>query len=529
MDDIKLSNFSNNVRENLGKTEWITVFEFLDNKGDVDRGAYFSALIANDKVDEVLKKYDWDLHIGYGRPGFSTTYADGKEITTYYRFSDEGVEPLVYWRTFSGKDQTYLEISEEFRLYFDLFEERKGYDDQTFIYVNDDGDDQEVVRISKNKVQIKLKYIKEFLAIKQMHLAIYFEAMRFLPEKIEELKVPPTDEIPKGDNYIYSLCVRNLPMSDTSSQGWLLGKKLIAGLKDYKPSIFGKAEDEKHEEFITGVDEDGKDILASCLTIDQEKPYFLTPVFFKREVLKKYYDDPSKYNVEDASVHRKGFWRLRIMNNHQDHVVVWLGDLNYLPYKEQTHWKASNVSPSDRKISYTDFARNINGEFTDPEHPELYFKFKFAQLQKAWHKKFGWYLFLPLLQEDEHHLTSLHIPTGNGQKEFDEQVASITKILIDSLNQEELEKGLVIDKENPGGIDKFEDFLDSKHLSIPQMIKFLRSLQTLRSTGVAHRKGSDYERIKKYFSIGDKSLTNVFEDLLIKCVFTLNTLEKKFI
>jgi len=247
MDDIRLTNFSKNVRENLGKTEWITVFEFLENNDEIDNGAYYCALIANDKVAEKLKKHDWDLHIGNGKPGFITTYAEGKEITEYYRFSEEGIEPLVYWRRFSGKAQSYLEISEEFRLYFDLFEENKGNDDKLFIYTNDDGDEDEVIRITINKVQIKLKYIKEFLAVKKMHLAIYFEAMRFLPETMDKLNISPIDEITEGDNYIYSLCVREMPRGDTSSQGWLLGKKLIAGLKDYKPSILGKEGNEKHE------------------------------------------------------------------------------------------------------------------------------------------------------------------------------------------------------------------------------------------------------------------------------------------
>ncbi len=529
MDDIKLTNFSKNIIDNLGKTEWITVFEFLDNKGELDRGAYFCALVANHKVDEVLLKYDWDLHLGNGKPGFSTTYTEGKEKTKYYRFSEEGIEPLVYWRNFSGKEQTYLEVSEEFRLYFDLFEDSKGYDNKMFIFTNDDGDDDEVIRVTKNKIQIKLKYVKEFLSAKQMHLAIYFEAMRFLPETIEEMKTDPVDEIVEGDKYIYSLCVRNLPIGKTSSQGWLLGKKLISGLKDFKPNILGTGEEEKHEEFIIGIDEEGKEILASCTTDYQGKPHFLTPIFFNREVLRKYYDDPNKYLVEDASVKRNGFWNLRIMNNHQEHVIVWLGDLKHLPFKEQMHWKAFNISPSDRKISYTDFARNINGQFEDPEHPELYFKYKFAQFQKTWNKKYGWYLFKPLSIGDEHHLMSLHSPTGNGQKEFDEQVASITKILIDSLNEKELVKGINIEKENPHGIDKLEAFLNSKNLFVPEMITFLRSLQNLRSTGVAHRKGVGYEKIKKYFLIGETSLSNVFEDILIKCIYTLNTLEKKLI
>jgi len=64
--------------------------------------------------------------IGWGRPGFVTHYIQGKPITKYYRFSDKGIEPLVYRRTFIGRKEFYLEVSEEFRLYFNLFEKKTG-------------------------------------------------------------------------------------------------------------------------------------------------------------------------------------------------------------------------------------------------------------------------------------------------------------------------------------------------------------------------------------------------------------------
>lgn len=362
-----------------------------------------------------------------------------------------------------------------------------------------------------------------------MHLAIYFEAMRFSDKTLEELSQKKIDEVKKGDNYTYSLCVRNLDLGDKKSQGWLLGKKLIAGLRDFNPTIWETKANKKFEEFIIGVDENGKEITCSCNIDYQDSPGFLTPVFFKREVLKKYYDNPDKYSVEDGHIKQNGFWGLRALNNHRDHVVAWLGDLKYLPYKEQTHWKAFNITPSTRKISHTDFTRNIEGNFADPEHPELYFKYKFELFQKAWHERLGWHLFKPLSAEDAHHVKSLHIPTTNEQKEFDDQVASITKIMIDSLNEKELEKGLTISKENPRGIDKFEVFLITDGFSASKMIEFFRNLQTLRSTSVAHRKGDNYEKIKKFFSIGDKEFQVVFEDILIKCIWALNTLESRFI
>ncbi|MBI2356050.1 MAG: hypothetical protein HYV13_02505 [Candidatus Doudnabacteria bacterium] len=527
--DLLFADFIKVIEGDLGKTEWVTVFEFLGDHTNIDNGTYFSALIADTKLKDVLERYDWDLRIGGGRPGFMTRYNNGKPTTEYYRYSEKGIEPLVYWRTFSGRKEFLLEISEEFRLYFNLLEKITDANNKTLIYINDDGDEDQAVQISKNKVEIKLKYLKEFLAAKNIHLAIYFEAMRFLDKPLEKLGLRKIDEVKKHDNYTYSLCVRNLALGDRKSQGWLLGKKLIAGLKDFNPTIWETKADEKFEEFIIGVDENGKEITCSCNTDYQSSPGFLTPIFFKREVLKKYYDDPEKYSVEDGYIKREGFWGLQALNNHRDHVVVWLGDLKGMPYKEQTHWRAFNLTPSTRKISHTDYTRNIEGNFADPEHPELYFKYKFGLFQQAWHKQFGWHLFKPLSAGDEHHMKSLHVPTTNGQKEFDDQVASITKIMIDSLNEGELEKGLTITKENARGIDKFEAFSIAHGFSAPKMIEFLRNLQDLRSAGVAHRKGSKYEKIKKFFDIGDKELPVVFEDIIIKCVWVFNTLENRFI
>lgn len=530
--DLTFSDWLKNF-DNLGKEEWVTVFSLSGSRFDNEQVTYFSALISNDKVANALENYHWDLRLDGGRPGFATHYTKGKPVTEYYRFTDEGIEPLVYWRTFSGRKDSYYEVSEEFRLYFNLFEKQVDSNNKVFIYTNDEGDEDEVIQIVRDQILVKLKYLKEFLTAKQAHLAIYFEGMRFLNKTLKELNQLEIDDVKKGDNYIYSLRVRNvrnyLDMGDKKTQGWLLGKKLIAGAKDFKPTIWETKEQEKYEQFIIGVDEDGKEVFCSCNVDDQSKPSSLTPIFFKREVLKKYYDNPDRYSVEDGHVRREGFWGLRVMNNHRDHVVAWLGDLKLLPYKEQSHWRAFNITPSNKKISYTDFTRNIEGNFADPEHPEFYFKYKFKSFQEAWHKKFGWYLFQPLSEEDAHYMKSLHIPTTNERKEFEDQVASITKILIDSLNSEKLVSGLTTNKQNPGSIDKLMAFLNSHELTFPQMISFLRHLQSLRSTGVAHRKGGNYQKVKKFFDIDKKDLPAVFEDILIKCIRVLNTLENRFL
>lgn len=257
----------------------------------------------------------------------------------------------------------------------------------------------------------------------------------------------------------------------------------------------------------------------------------MTPVFFKKEVLTKYYSNPEKYTVDDGYLHCKGLWGLRMDNNHPRYVTVFLGDLARLHRKEQVYWKSFNVVHQGG-ISRVAWERGFEAKFTDPEQPDLYFKYKFEIFQKAWFEKFGWYLFKPLSKDDFHHFKSLHVPLTNDQKELDEQVLSLTKIFIDSLNEKELVKGISVEKANPKGIDKLEAFLISKNVRFKGMFKFLRNLQSLRSTSVTHRKSEkskDYQKVRKFFDFDNKEPQEIFEDILIKAIWTLNSLEGYFL
>lgn len=530
--DLRYSDFLGKFNE-LGKSEWITVYS---NRRDSSEWAtFYCALISNERIEKSLSDPSWDLSIGHGLPGFSFHFEDGKEISTYYRHSDEGIEPLVIWRSFYGMKDGYFEVSEEFRHYFNLYEDKVN---NKFLKIDDNGDDEDVILMSENEIKIKIRLIKEFLAVKKMVLALYFSMDRFSEKTIEELEIDAYHEHKKGDNFIYSIGARNIDfMTDKNkkSQGWLLGKKLILGLKDFKPKLFDR-EEKRFVDFVIGIDEDGKDITYTCdedklanfFGKNQGSPYSLTPVLFKKEVLTKYYSQPQKYEVRDGYLSCGGMWSLHIDNDHPEHVMVYLGDLGHLSYKEQLYWKGFNIATKG-KISHTAWKRGIEAEFADPESSDLFFKQKYTVFQEGWEKKFGWKFFRPLDKEDQYHFKTLRIPLTDEQKEFDEQVLSLVKIFIDSLNEKELGKGLTITKENPKGIDKLEAFLRSRKSVFPEMIQFLRNLQALRSAGVAHLKGKQYEKVKQEFSIGQKALSKIFDDILIKCVMTLNTLEAHFV
>lgn len=519
------------IKEKFGCEEWVTTVLLNENVASSD--TIYCVLIPESMSEEALGDPSWAFQMGDGLPQYVTSYYEGKEETKYYRFSYNSIEPLVILRKFHGIKEEYWEINEEFRHYFNLYEDRKN---GKFIEIDDNGDETDVAIMQKDIVRIRLNNIKEFLAVKKMRLLIQYEFNRFSPKTLEEQGIKELDVTVKEDQYCYTLYIRNFDFSDdnTKSHARLFGVKLIQGFTEVKPrGLFNQ--DKKYEDFFIGFDENGKEITSTC---DEKKlsnffgankgaPNYLMPVFFSKDVLAKYYAQPSKYSVHDGSVSCAGLWSLPIDNNHPDHVVVFLGDLGKLKNKEQLYWKHYNLKTKG-KISHVAWARAFQAEFADPEKSDLFFKYRYPVVQENWKAKMGWDLFLPLSHEDEYHLKTLRIPLTNEQKEFDEQVLSLTKLLIDCLNEKDLVKGLSV-KPNSKGITKLEAFLESKGFRASEMIKFLRNLQDLRSSGVAHLKGEEYSKMKAAFGIGDKELSEVFNGILVEAIKVLNTLDFRFL
>lgn len=283
-------------------------------------------------------------------------------------------------------------------------------------------------------------------------------------------------------------------------------------------------EDREYVEFIIGVDDSGEtttftsnpSALANFFGANPNAPNFLTQVHFRKDVLDKYYQKPSKYSVESGILHGGYEWGLPMDNNHEDKVCVWLGDLGRIPYDEQLHWRAHNIPPSGT-LSETFYANQILATPTDSNRPEHLFMRSYDKLQKVCGEKLGWPVLIPLSSDDGHHLQTLRIPYNEEQREFDELVLSLTKVLIDSINEKKL-KQMIPELSNDGstsGLNVLERVLQSigiENFSIH--IHYLRKLQALRSSGVAHRKGKQYERLSSELGIGSKSFRVVFAELL---------------
>lgn len=463
--------------------------------------------------------------IGNGNPG-CTVYGVKTPVVKYHCFGDDnGLEPLVFIRDFIGDKKSYVEVSEEFRLFHNLYHDIKS---NTYYKIDDDANEDPVIKIDGMNVKIKLKYLKQFLAIKEMYLALCFEIDRYSDKKLENMDLEDYTAKFHFDKVIYDLHLMDLRVSGEDqnklSLSRIIGKKLIPGMDKEDSGIWPYDKKRKYEDFIIGVDENGEKVLftsnpkrlANYFGANPDSPHYQIPVFFDRDVLQKYYEKPSIYSVEDGHVNLKRSWSLRVDNHNTDYVIAYLGDLGRdISYKEQQHWKNFNIVP-DGQLSKVKYKRDFEAKWTDADISDLKFKARYKRFNESWYEKYGWKLFLDLTKEDQHHFDSLRIPLSNEQSEFDNQVSSLVKIVIDSLNEKELTNNVTSDTEGiSGSISKLKLFLREYNVNnYEKHIKFLKKLQDLRSAGVAHRKGKKYKKVSEYFGIGDKILPEVFDQIL---------------
>ncbi len=282
--------------------------------------------------------------------------------------------------------------------------------------------------------------------------------------------------------------------------------------------------DERYADFKIGVSLTGVPIMYTCepkrlanfFGANPGAPQFLTPVFFRTSVLDKYRDEPSRYDVESDCLRCKRdgsvLWCIPIDNHGTDCVSVRLGDLGSLPYAQQLHFASQNVLKGE--VSETFFRSQIDAEFCDSTHPVAEFKRSYYKLRTVGWEELGWHILLPLAEQDQHYMSSLKLLTHNEQKEFDEQILALTKILIDSLNEKELHRFLSCDER---GISLFDKVLKQCNVfGSEQYVKFLRDLQDIRSTFVAHRKGEKYIRVSRCIGLDRLSLSEVLKRLFVE-------------
>jgi hypothetical protein len=363
------------------------------------------------------------------------------------------------------------------------------------------------VRISPIEVRARLKYLRQFQAGTGLHLAIYIDSVRYSQIVLADVPMHERERVETSTAVRWRRDVAECDFNEgygTFSR--LLCKVILQPPERERAGVWPFKGDapQKAVTFIVRIDEEGNEVehtsdpeaLANYFGANPGAPHYLTPVYFRREVLAKYFAEPERYEVSDGRLTCLSLWSCQIDNDLEAHVVVFLGDLGRdLPYEERLHWRQFNVAP-EGGVSKTNFRRSFLAQFAAAEAADLAFRQEYANVMRDWERAQGWPLFLTPSPGDSHLLKTVRIPVTNSQAELDEQIGYLTKLLVDFLNEKELTARAGVLEEGAMGIAKLDGFLEKTQFPERRVfIQLLRDLQTLRSAGSAHRKGSAYEKI----------------------------------
>ncbi|GAB5550205.1 MAG: hypothetical protein SangKO_099650 [Sandaracinaceae bacterium] len=520
------------VEQKLGAETWLTVHSYVD--APMYDGAVFSALIPNDRVEHALKDPGWDLLVGDGLPDFSV----GRDGRRYHSWTTgHGILPLVLVRGFhipiEGVQR--VELLEEFRLFHDL-----AYVPRRQEYLEVSSSTPTVIaRRVDGRMEVRRTAIRQFLAAKEMHLALFFHKTQMSDELVDSVPTADRDIRVVTSDLIYELAVCPWHGSTPGkSFSKFIGKRMVPPLPLEAVGVRPYGEVREYADFIVGLDDADAFVTYSCEPDGLKNPSSpgrYAPIHFRRDVLAKYYADSSLYTVGDGRLHCGSLWSLRMDNDHPDRVIVHLVDLGYLPYDEQVYWKSYNIEP-EGGLSQTAWERGVRGNFADTSEPALALQQTYTTVNRLWEAELEWPLFLPLSKDDRHNLEGLRVPLNDSAAEFDGQVQALTKAMVDSLNEKAVRAaaaaaGVELDGNVPG-ISKLSALLDATGFDATEHgfdadagpVPFMRGLQKLRSSGSAHRKGKTYAKVAEGLGIEDRGRVAVMRELLVTGTRVLNVL-----
>ena len=517
------------LKKDKRRAEWTTVYKRNEEKYSPEN--IFAIMFPKSLEKRFLKHPEWSLNATQFRPGYAH-YSD--RPPKYFRWGiDSKFEPITYQCFYNNLYPTQMKLIEEFKLFFNLSFLDKSSE---LIGVDLGSNENLVAQISENEIKIKTEFLRKFLHAKNLVLGIQLDNFRYTSKEFKSLPIDRFSALnEKTKNYTYNINFQNSSFFGDKNQktnARFLGKCILEGFKELQIlTPFQEMENIDNCDFIVGINLDnGNPILESCVKSEidagNEKYDFFTPVYFKREVLIKYYSNTNRYTVEDNSISFKGSWRLNIDNNSDECIVVYLGDLRILPYEDQLYWKSFNIKPNDDNISVRKFKLDFLSVYTEPEIEDLKFKNKYKQLNDVWKKKFGFKIYSELHFDDIHCFKSIRIPLNNEKAELDNLILNLAKLMIDYLNIKELNLKTNDSKKSLKSLEKLKFFLERKDSSkATEIIQFLKNLQSLRSTGSAHRKSSDYIKAMKRIGIYNTTEKVAFKIILQEALKTIENLK----
>jgi hypothetical protein len=492
--------------------DWTVVAELescsgVKNEPFTERRATLSYLARN-KKESVLKAFEYD--------GWDTQYDQGnvhieesdEGIICHENLGDDAARVFITLKDEIGTFPAVWKLWHTFENYFNLRNDEKGnlidpYNGDLVVEIPYPAD--------KGPVRIRTDYLQDYLAARNMVLIRQHDHRRRWLEPIRALSEREGDGTVHREKWgCYRLDIVNSQESSMDRFSRLVAKNIMTPY-ELAGTVGGdkraKVEIDDYPAFITSKGLDGKEI--------RQKPNpndLLYPTYFNPKVLKRYYDEPSRYSVGFHATGMGGVsfldqWSIPIGRNDEGLIVVWLGDLAKagLSYKEIIHWNVHNVPPrGGMAMDFWNAQMMCNPSKTPSLESKLIdCKYAITKTIEARGKK----IYKSYEGPDKYTEKTLRIPLFDEHTEFRETVLLLSKMFIEYLDNKSFRNDLLdeykYDRDGKplGSIVVFSNWLEQV-IDVPtdtvEAIK--RSLQTIQmvrsKTGVAHRfSDSSYQEV----------------------------------
>lgn len=437
-------------------------------------------------------------------------------------------EKIIFIRSLYGVRQyeNYFQINQRLEnvLEIHFIKERNSW-----CVLDENGDYDDIVKIyNANFVLMKRSFIEKYSVLNKYFLLRMFDFTRFKVENIEAWG--PNGSVKSVDNIFWREYVQK-------NQSYRRGFQIIPFNMTSKDVIATYFKPDEEKEYATFVIYDLKNKCireASCnpkntttyFSPQSDLPYEVSPAFFRSEVMNKYKSDPDKYKISERSIECRGAWVLNgVAHNEESQVFTYLKYLRDIPYKEQQYWLSFNEKPK-KNIPENIWNTDFGGCWAAAYNPLRSLKLKLQSLRG----NVPWWVL-----RDETLLDKLNYPSSNSSKEWSDEISTLSKVIIEGLDEKWLRKKATELKCNPD--EQFRSIkllkicisaLGTEQRKINSIISGLASLNELRNKVAAHAAGDDAEKLKREILEQHETYRKHFIFLVTECDTAFEALVKIF-
>lgn len=477
-----------------GPTGWLVISEhyFTDDR----HGGRGCVLVRPDDAPAALADTSWcgdDIgNASVWVSGEDRGFESGLAVTE----RNARLEFFVQARTPVGATTPVVDVSLPFLWYWDAFPVADGWH-----YLNRAGREQELLRwrLSRDRWEVEIRALefRQYLTACERDAILQVDCV---PKTRVEGFERVDDDFRCDWAHFDFVATSERSLGERPGFSRLLGQYIVRGVRtDRVPRFDERRQDRDFPSFIYKVDEEAGQMLrhtcdpkalGTYFDQDGSRLHFLTPVYFKREVLLPYAAEPNRYRLSRSRLECLSLWGIDISFNTHGLVEVYLGDIGErLPSDEWGHWLSYNVPPEGR-MEEGRFRRDFLNQFaSSPDVPGDVRRAR-GRAAEVSDRILGSPIWRTLEGDIAAEWESMIGPLSDDTTALGPSLLLLTKALVDAIDPAPLKAFLGDAEPNELSLRLLGRFAD-RIGGEDALVEPLRALQDFRSRGgVAHLAGS---------------------------------------